>query len=135
MKQIISENYGSFEYTEGGVCAAKGFKASGYYCGIKAFMKTGADGKAKFTGLEHGIYYITMVSSPDPRLTGMSAMLVSTPNKGAEVKVSADAKYSENKTRRGFPPAGNGEHYESIDEYETALGLGNIQMHVGVCFE
>ncbi len=33
-----------FPVTEGGVCAAKGFRASGYYCGIKAFMQTGADG-------------------------------------------------------------------------------------------
>ena len=33
-----------FEYIEGGVCAARGFKASGYYCGIKAFMQTGSDG-------------------------------------------------------------------------------------------
>lgn len=28
-----------------------------------------------------------------------------------------------------------GETVIEIDEYETALGLGNIQMHVGVCFE
>ena len=33
-----------FPVTDGGVCAAKGFRASGYYCGIKAFMQTGADG-------------------------------------------------------------------------------------------
>lgn len=29
---------------DGGICAAAGFKASGWYCGIKAFMQTGADG-------------------------------------------------------------------------------------------
>ena len=33
-----------FPVTDGGICAAKGFRASGYYCGIKAFMQTGADG-------------------------------------------------------------------------------------------
>ncbi|MBQ7990952.1 MAG: bifunctional glutamate N-acetyltransferase/amino-acid acetyltransferase ArgJ [Oscillospiraceae bacterium] len=33
-----------FPVTDGGICAAKGYKASGYYCGIKAFMQTGADG-------------------------------------------------------------------------------------------
>ena len=43
-KEIKKEEYGSFEYIEGGVCAARGFKASGYYCGIKAFMQTGPDG-------------------------------------------------------------------------------------------
>ena len=30
-----------FENIEGGVCAAKGFKASGFYAGIKAYMQTG----------------------------------------------------------------------------------------------
>ena len=30
---------------------------------------------------------------------------------------------------------GPGESTVPMDEYETALGLGNIQMHVGVCFE
>ena len=44
MKQITDTPYGKYTFTEGGVCAAKGFKASGFYCGIKAFMKTGADG-------------------------------------------------------------------------------------------
>lgn len=44
MKEMNKNNYGDLEFTEGGVCAAKGFKASGYYCGIKAFMQTGADG-------------------------------------------------------------------------------------------
>ncbi len=29
----------------------------------------------------------------------------------------------------------NGTNIINIDDYETALGLGNIQMHVGVCFE
>ena len=38
-----------------------------------------------------------------------------------------------NRANRGR--AGEGEHYENINDYETALGLGNIQMHVGVCFE
>ncbi|MBQ5312040.1 MAG: bifunctional glutamate N-acetyltransferase/amino-acid acetyltransferase ArgJ [Oscillospiraceae bacterium] len=33
-----------FPVTDGGVCAAKGFKASGYYCGIKAYMQSGPDG-------------------------------------------------------------------------------------------
>lgn len=28
-----------------------------------------------------------------------------------------------------------GQHKVTIEDYETALGLGNIQMHVGVCFE
>lgn len=44
MKTTNNANYGDLEYIEGGVCAAKGFKASGYYSGIKAYMQTGADG-------------------------------------------------------------------------------------------
>ena len=30
---------------------------------------------------------------------------------------------------------GPGETLIPFEDYETALGLGNIQMHVGVCFE
>ena len=33
-----------------------------------------------------------------------------------------------------YIPIRRGTH-EIIEDYETALGLGNIQMHVGVCFE
>ena len=29
------KNFEGYKYIEGGVCAAKGFKASGVYCGIK----------------------------------------------------------------------------------------------------
>ncbi|MBR1562358.1 MAG: bifunctional glutamate N-acetyltransferase/amino-acid acetyltransferase ArgJ [Ruminococcus sp.] len=35
-KEITKVQFEGFEYLEGGVCAAKGFKASGTYCGIKA---------------------------------------------------------------------------------------------------
>ena len=102
---------------------------------LKSFTATtNGNGKATFSGLEHGIYYIKLLSSPDPLLTGMTPLLISTPNKKAEIRVTADAKPQIGQKRR-FPPPGNNEHYENIDEYETALGLGNIQMHVGVCFE
>ncbi|MBR6336555.1 MAG: bifunctional glutamate N-acetyltransferase/amino-acid acetyltransferase ArgJ [Ruminococcus sp.] len=35
MKEITLKPFEGYEYAEGGVCAAKGFKASGVYCGIK----------------------------------------------------------------------------------------------------
>jgi glutamate N-acetyltransferase/amino-acid N-acetyltransferase len=35
-KQITMEKFEGFEYIEGGVCAARGFKANGLYCGIKS---------------------------------------------------------------------------------------------------
>ena len=35
MKEITKVPFEGYEYVEGGVCAAKGFKASGTYCGIK----------------------------------------------------------------------------------------------------
>ena len=38
MKMIEKVNYDGFKYIEGGVCAAKGFKANGLYCGIKKAM-------------------------------------------------------------------------------------------------
>ena len=122
-----------------------------------------ADGEVRFTGLEHGIYFIEMVSTPDSRLT-LERMLLSTPDKDNDVIATANAKPHFNKFEkpeekpeeetepepenpkkpkqkpkavepiRTFPIR-RGQHLESIDEYETALGLGNIQMHVGVCFE
>nr|MCR5815939.1 bifunctional glutamate N-acetyltransferase/amino-acid acetyltransferase ArgJ [Ruminococcus sp.] len=35
MKEITLKTFEGYEYAEGGVCAAAGFKASGVYCGIK----------------------------------------------------------------------------------------------------
>lgn len=35
MKQIEKVLYDGFTYIDGGVCAAKGFRANGVYCGIK----------------------------------------------------------------------------------------------------
>lgn len=46
MKEINKVAYDGFKYIDGGVCAAKGFKANGLYCGIKKAMDAveGADG-------------------------------------------------------------------------------------------
>ena len=126
-----------------------------------------ADGVVHFKHLEHGIYFIEMVSTPDSRLT-MKKMLLSTPDKYNNIIATANAKTDYDKfkkqeeTTEETPeeetepepenpkkpkskpkavepiktfPTRRGQHLESIDEYETALGLGNIQMHVGVCFE
>ncbi len=38
MKQINKVKYEGYNYIDGGVCAAKGFKANGLYCGIKKAM-------------------------------------------------------------------------------------------------
>ena len=113
-----------------------------------------AQGKALFTNLEHGIYYIEATKIPDPNLT-VSAMLLSTPNKEGAIAVNANAKvvhYDSPAPERTegekveptsyWPPVKKliiatrrGERLHIIDEYETALGLGNIQIHVGVCYE
>ena len=34
-----------------------------------------------------------------------------------------------------YVPKNSGRKYYQIDEYENPLGLGLIQMHVGVCYE
>lgn len=46
MKEINKVVYDGYKYIEGGVCAAKGFKANGLYCGIKKAMDAaeGLDG-------------------------------------------------------------------------------------------
>ena len=32
---LTKKNFDGYKYVDGGVCAAKGFKANGLYCGIK----------------------------------------------------------------------------------------------------
>ena len=43
MKEITKENFEGYKYIDGGVCAAKGFKANGLYCGIKENPEKKAD--------------------------------------------------------------------------------------------
>lgn len=84
MKQITNAPYGNFTFTDGGVCAAKGFKASGYYAGIKAFMKTGADGnESPLPGTKNDIALI--VSDVDCNTAGV---YTSNKVKGAPVTVT-----------------------------------------------
>ena len=98
-------------------------------------------GNVSFSGLEHGIYLVMLVTNRNG-LT-MNPMLLAVPNKEGEVNVRAFAKYTFNKTETEVPPripplvvtTKRGERLVPIDDYETALGLGNIQIHVGVCFE
>ena len=94
------------------------------------------DGIAEFNKLQRGVYYIEMVKGPD--YLSLKPMLLSVPNAAGSIQYYSTAKGSYNPPTpmlRNPPAAGKGRHYENIDEYETALGLGNIQMHVGVCFE
>ena len=131
--------------------------------GLKPYKSatTNASGKALFTDLEHGIYYVQASKIPDYRLT-ISAMLLSTPDRENKLNIIANAKYTESETPPGgggggggggeetppttptgywppvkklIVPTRRGERLTLIDEYETALGLGNIQIHVGVCYE
>ena len=109
---------------------------------------TNAQGTAVFKELEHGIYYVEAIKYTDPNLT-VSAMLLSTPNREREIQITAIAKFVHTPPTEEEPPptkywppvqkiivpVKKREHLETIDEYETALGLGNIQIHVGVCFE
>ena len=157
--------------------------------GIKPTKRAQTDnaGKAEFSNLTRGIYYVDMLKGPEG-LT-LSPMLLSAPNKEGSLQVSAAAKPeyttptpsptpTPKPTPTPFttptPPPGStptptpsitpapptptprptplpdnlpsptptpaptftpppGE--EVIPDYETALGLGNVQMHVGVCFD
>ena len=98
-------------------------------------------GTVSFNGLEHGIYLVMLVTNRNG-LT-MSPMLLAAPNKEGDVNVRAFAKYNFSETETEEPPripplvvtTKRGERLVPIDDYETALGLGNIQIHVGVCFE
>ena len=106
--------------------------------GVKPTQKatSNKDGIAEFDKLQRGVYYIEMVKGPD--YLSLRPMLLSVPNAAGSVQYYSTAKGSYNPPTpmmRNPPKAGKGRHYENIDEYETALGLGNIQMHVGVCFE
>ena len=108
---------------------------------VGSISTTDEAGKASFTDLEHGIYLVLLVKGPKG-LT-MNPMLLATPNKDGDVRISANAKYTYKDTptedppriRKIIVPTRKGERLVAIDDYETALGLGNIQMHVGVCFE
>ena len=98
-------------------------------------------GTVSFSGLEHGIYLVMLLSNRDG--LKMNPMLLATPNREGEVNIQANAKYEFTSPEKDEPPripplvvtTKRGERLVSIDEYETALGLGNIQIHVGVCFE
>lgn len=48
MKEITKTSFDGYRYIDGGVCAAKGFKANGLYCGIKRSPK--ADGNESPVG-------------------------------------------------------------------------------------
>ena len=73
-----------FPVRDGGVCAAKGFRASGHYCGIKAFMQTGADGnESPVPGKKNDIAMV--VSDVECRTAGV---FTSNKVKGAPVIVT-----------------------------------------------
>ena len=102
---------------------------------------TNAAGRTEFRDMPHGIYFIDMYKGP-AGLT-IAGMLLSTPDKTGEVRIRAVSKTEFNPpTPENEPdipmiyvPTRKGERLVNIDEYKTALGLGNIQMHVGVCYE
>lgn len=104
-----------------------------------ALAMTDQTGKASFNNLEHGIYLVLLRKGP--KNLELSPMLVSIPNKAGALQISAKAKHTYDDKPKGskipqiLVPTKPGEHLVDIDEYETALGLGNIQIHVGVCFE
>ena len=118
----------------------KKIKGSGILPAVSSAY-TNEKGSVSFDGLEHGIYLVMLVSNR-AGLT-MNPMLLATPNKDGEVNIRANAKYVFTSTTKEetprIPPlivtTKRGERLVPIDDYETALGLGNIQMHVGVCFE
>lgn len=94
------------------------------------------DGIVTFTNLENGIYYIQKEKAPEG--LNIRPMLLAVPGRNGGTTVSVTGKYTYNPTTpppKNLPPPKKGQRYVNIDEYETALGLGNIQIHVGVCYE
>ena len=105
------------------------------------------DGRVYFKNLRWGIYYISLGNGP--KGLEMTDMLVSVPDldKKASTVINSKVEYTGAKIQINddeepkktikmlIVPTRRGERLHEIDEYETALGLGNIQMHVGVCFE
>ena len=115
------------------------------------------DGTLNITGLEHGIYYVAMTKGNGEKIE-ITPMLLSTPDKNNNPNVTANAKVQYNppeeentppkeptvppgpvpvpeKVPMIIVPTRRGERLVDIDDYKTALGLGNIQIHVGVCYE
>lgn len=92
------------------------------------------DGKVSFKSLRHGIYYIEYVRGPEKLY--VKPMLLSVPDRTGRISFNTNAKFE---FTPNIPPIDvphkDTERLIPIDDYETALGLGNIQMHVGVCFE
>lgn len=92
------------------------------------------NGKISFKSLRHGIYYIEYARGPED--LNVKPMLLAVPDRTGRISYNTNAKIEFNPT---IPPIDvphrRNEHLVPIDDYETALGLGNIQMHVGVCFE
>ena len=97
--------------------------------------KTDVNGKADFSNLPRGIYYIEMSKGPD--YLKLETMLLAVPDARGALQYRTNAKGAYNPPTKVLQNVKKGrhEHFETIDEYETALGLGNIQMHVGVCYE
>ena len=91
--------------------------------------KTDEAGQAELNNLPRGIYYIMMTDLP--KYLTLQPMLVAVPDAKGHLHTQSFTKgeYTPNPKFRG------GGGFTDIDDYETALGLGNIQIHVGVCFE
>ena len=137
---IFTGNDGSTKIDQSMETMQKRIKGSGILPAVTPGF-TDDNGNVSFSGLEHGIYLVTLVTNRDG--LSMNLMLVATPNKDGETNIRAYAKYEFKKTTTTMtariPPltvaTKRGERLVPIDDYETALGLGDIQMHVGVCFE
>ena len=69
MKQIEKVLYDGFTYIDGGVCAAKGFKAGSVRCGVKE-SRTNDDTAIIFSECEctaAATYTCLLYTSPSPR--------------------------------------------------------------------
>ena len=80
-KEITKVQFEGFEYLEGGVCAPRGFKANGLYCGIK---KTGGDGNDSPFGVKKND--LCLVASD--KMCNTAAVFTQNKVKGAPVTVS-----------------------------------------------
>ena len=79
----------------------------------------------------------TATPTPTPTPTPVITRTPAPPTHTPAPTVSPSPDPNSTPIPRNAPPLPpeDGEELVPLDDYETALGLGNIQMHVGVCFD
>ena len=102
--------------------------------------KTNRNGRLIFAGLTPGVYFGRMSNGPDGATVTMQNFIVTVPGtrSGGTIgdvelvpKYTAEAEGPTHENITPYIPKG----YIIIEDLMTPLGLGDIQIHVGVCYE